>query len=173
MTTMPTSDADRYAQLLQNLAVRIGAIREAIERAFGATLPTAPTLKAEFEIITSAIYAAADRPRPVPLTDDKPNTRTHFVYRIDIWTDDGKNIVEHLAGLENLIVARAAYRAACDRWPHARITLRQGSRVVEYSAETIAAYLISAKIPLRKREQFADRHKIVARLPTVADVASE
>jgi hypothetical protein len=28
---MPTSDADRYAQLLQNLAVRLGAIREAIE----------------------------------------------------------------------------------------------------------------------------------------------
>src|SRR5215813_8423568 len=133
MTTMPTGDADRYAQLLQNLAVRVGAIREAIERAFGVTLPTAPTLKAEFEIITSAIYVAADRPRPVPLTDDKPNTRTHFVYRIDIWTDDGKNIVEHLAGLQNLIVARAAYRAACDRWPHARITLRQGSRVVEYS----------------------------------------
>ena len=70
MTTMPTSD-DRYAQLHHNLAVRIGAIREAIERAFGVTLPTAPTLNAEFEIITSAIYAAADRPRPVPLTDDK------------------------------------------------------------------------------------------------------
>jgi cytochrome c2 len=42
MTTMPTSDADRYAQLLRNLAVRIGAIREAIERAFGVTL-TEPT----------------------------------------------------------------------------------------------------------------------------------
>ena len=132
MTTMPTSD-DRYAQLLQNLAVRIGAIREAIELAFGVTLPTARTLNAEFEIITSAIYAAADQSRPVPVTDDKSPTRTHFVYRIDIWTDDGKNIVEHLAGLENLIVARAAYRAACDRWPNARITLRQGSRVVEYS----------------------------------------
>jgi hypothetical protein len=74
MTTMPTSDADRYAQLLQNLAVRIGAIREAIEWAFGVTLPTAPTLNAEFEIITSAIYAAADRPPPVPLTDDRPPT---------------------------------------------------------------------------------------------------
>jgi hypothetical protein len=82
MTTMPTSDDNRYAQLLQNLAVRIGAIREAIERAFGVTLPTAPTLNAEFEIVANAIYAAADRPRPVPLTDDKPNTRTHFVYRI-------------------------------------------------------------------------------------------
>ena len=64
MTTMPTSDADRYAQLLQNLAVRIGAIREAeaIERG-----------------------------------------------------------------------ARAAYRAACERWPNARITLRQGARIVEES----------------------------------------
>ena len=50
MTTMPTGDADRYAQLLQNLAVGVGAIREAIERAFGVTLPTAPTLNAEFEI---------------------------------------------------------------------------------------------------------------------------
>jgi len=73
MTTMPTSEADRYTQLLQNLAVRVG-IREAIERAFGVTLPTAPRLNAEFEIITSAIYAAADRPRPVPLTDNKPTT---------------------------------------------------------------------------------------------------
>ena len=52
---MPTSDADSDTQLLQNLAVRIGAIREAIERAFGVTLPTAPTLNAEFEIITSAM----------------------------------------------------------------------------------------------------------------------
>jgi hypothetical protein len=51
------------------------------------------------------------------VSDNKPTTRTHFVYRIDIWTDDGKNILEHLAGIENLIVARAAYRAACERWP--------------------------------------------------------
>src|SRR4029450_10297816 len=126
---MPTSDGDRYAQLLQNLAVRLGAIREAIEVAFGVRLPTAATLNAEFEIITSA--SAADRPRPAPLTDDKRTTRTHFVYRIDIWTNDGKNILEHLAGLENLIVARAAYRAACERWPKAVITLRQGARIVE------------------------------------------
>jgi hypothetical protein len=134
MTTMPISDADRYAQLRQNVAVGIGAIREAIERAFGVvTLPTARTLNAEFEIITSAIYAAADQPRPVPVTDDKPTTRTHFVYRIDIWSKDGNYIVEHLAGLENLIVARGAYRAACERWPNARITLRRGDRIVEDS----------------------------------------
>jgi hypothetical protein len=133
------NDLDRYTQLLQNLAVSIGAIREAIEQAFGVTLPTATTLNAEFEIITRAIYSAADRARPAPVADDKPTTRTHFVYRIDIWSDDGKNILEHLAGLENLIVARAAYRAACERWTHARITLRQGARVVEDSRRGDAA----------------------------------
>jgi hypothetical protein len=127
------SDADRYTELLQNLAVGIAGIREATELAFGVTLPTATTMNEEFEIIANAIYAAADQPRPVPVTDDKPPTRTHFVYRIDIWTDDGQYILEHLAGVENLIVARAAYRAACERWPKARITLRQGARVVEDS----------------------------------------
>jgi hypothetical protein len=118
------SDADRYTELLQNLAVGIAGIREATELAFGVTLPTATTMNEEFEIIANAIYAAADQPRPVPVTDDKPPTRTHFVYRIDIWTDDGQYILEHLAGVENLIVARAAYRAACERWPKARIARR-------------------------------------------------
>jgi hypothetical protein len=60
---MPTSDADRYAQLLQNLAVRIGAIREAIER----TLPNVATLNAEFEIITNAIEK-----RTGPFTGEAP-----------------------------------------------------------------------------------------------------
>ena len=107
--------------------------RSASRLAFGVTLPTATTVNEEFEIITNAIYAAADQPRPIPVTDDKPPTRTHFVYRIDIWTDDGKYILEHLAGTENLLVARAAYRAARERWPNAGITLRQGGRVVEDS----------------------------------------
>ena len=129
---MPT-DAERYAQLSQNLAPGVAAIREAFELAFGVALPTAATLNEELERIARAIYAAADRPRPAPEIDDKPTTRTHFVYRIDIWTNDGKNILEHLAGVENLIVARAAYRIACERWPNARITLRQGARVVEDS----------------------------------------
>jgi hypothetical protein len=79
----------------RTLAVSLGAIREAIEVAFGVKLPTAATLNAEFEIITSAIYAVADRPRPAPLSDDKRTTRTRFVYRIDIWTNDGKNILEY------------------------------------------------------------------------------
>jgi hypothetical protein len=116
----------------QNLVAGVGVIREAIERAFDVTLPSDPTTKEEFEIIARAIYAAADRPRPASTstTDDDKTTKAQFPYRIDVWTDDGKSIIEHLAGVENLIVARATYRAACERWPKAVITLRQGARIV-------------------------------------------
>src|SRR5216117_2086452 len=37
--------------------------------------------------------------------------------------------IEHLAGVEDLQVAMATYHAACERWPNAPITLRQGMRV--------------------------------------------
>jgi hypothetical protein len=37
-----------------------------------------------------------------------------------------------LSGLRTF-VARAAYRAACRRWPNTKITLRQGTRVIEKS----------------------------------------
>jgi len=42
----------------------------------------------------------------------------------------GNSIVEHIAGIEDFEVAEATYRAAVARWPAARITLRQGARVV-------------------------------------------
>ena len=103
---------------------------------FDMTLPSATTMSGLFDAIVQAIHdAAADQPRraPTSATDDDRATRTYFSYRIDVWTNDGESIVEHLAGLENLVVARAAYRAACKRWPKAVITLRQGARVVEGS----------------------------------------
>jgi len=50
-----------------------------------------------------------------------------------LWDDDGANLVDHLAGVEDLEVAAATYRAACRRWPKAKITLRQGARVVDKS----------------------------------------
>jgi hypothetical protein len=56
-------------------------------------------------------------------------TRTHFTHRIDLWADDGEHVIEHLAGVEDLQVAMATYHAACERWPNAPITLRQGMRV--------------------------------------------
>jgi hypothetical protein len=58
--------------------------------------------------------------------------RTHFAFRVDTWTPDGESIVEH-AGIEDYQVARATYRAACERWPATPITLRQGARVIEDS----------------------------------------
>jgi len=60
-------------------------------------------------------------------------TRTHFTFRVDTWTPDGESIVEHVAGVEDYQVALATYRAACERWPGTRITLRQGARVIEDS----------------------------------------
>jgi hypothetical protein len=42
-------------------------------------------------------------------------TRTHFTFRVDTWTPDGKSIVEHVAGVEDYGVALATYRAACKR----------------------------------------------------------
>jgi hypothetical protein len=45
------------------------------------------------------------------------NRRTRFTYRIDAWDADGENVIEHLAGVEDLQVAKATYLAACQRWP--------------------------------------------------------
>ena len=61
------------------------------------------------------------------------NYRSHFAYRIDAWDADGENVIEHLAGVEDLQVAMATYLAACQRWPGTPITLRQGTRVIEDS----------------------------------------
>ena len=52
-------------------------------------------------------------------------TRTHFTFRVDTWTPDGKSIVEHVAGVEDYEIALATFRAACQRWPNTAITLLQ------------------------------------------------
>jgi hypothetical protein len=57
-------------------------------------------------------------------------TKTRFAFRVDIWDADANSIVEHVAGVDDLEVAEAAYRAAVARWPAARITLQQGARIV-------------------------------------------
>jgi len=46
--------------------------------------------------------------------------RKQFAHRIDLWDDDGANLVDHLAGVADLDVAAATYRAACRRWPKPR-----------------------------------------------------
>jgi hypothetical protein len=61
--------------------------------------------------------------------------RTYFAFRIDMWTDDGENIVEHLAGVADFQVVLATYKAACERWPEAAFLLRPGARVIEDSRQ--------------------------------------
>jgi hypothetical protein len=56
------------------------------------------------------------------------NYRSHFAYRIDAWDADGENVIEHLAGVEDLQVAMATYLAACrvsaSRSPSVRASTR-------------------------------------------------
>jgi hypothetical protein len=59
-------------------------------------------------------------------------TRTHFAHRIDM-LDAAGEIQEHLAGVEDYILAVAVWREAIARWPDATIILRQGARVVHDS----------------------------------------
>jgi hypothetical protein len=49
-------------------------------------------------------------------------TITTFPYRIDRWDADGNSVLEHLADIDDLIVTRAIYEAACKRWPGEHIT---------------------------------------------------
>jgi hypothetical protein len=57
-------------------------------------------------------------------------TKTHFAFRIDVWDAAGDNVVDHLAGLDDYLMAAAAYRAATENKPSDKITLRQGARVI-------------------------------------------
>jgi hypothetical protein len=65
--------------------------------------------------------------------------KTHFAYRIERWDASGDSIIDHVAGIDDLVVARAAYEASCKRWPGEAITLRQGARVIEDSRKTRSA----------------------------------
>jgi hypothetical protein len=62
-------------------------------------------------------------------------TKAHFAFRVDIWDETGNSIVEHVAGVDDFEVAEATYWAAVARWPAARITLRQGARVVHETGQ--------------------------------------
>ena len=39
--------------------------------------------------------------RQADLLSKPDENRTHFAFRVDIWTDDGENIIEHVAGVED------------------------------------------------------------------------
>ena len=60
-------------------------------------------------------------------------SRTNFAHRIDMWSDDGGTIIEHLAGIDDCELAMAANQFAVERSPKTAITLRQGARVIKDS----------------------------------------
>ena len=55
-------------------------------------------------------------------------TRTDFAFRVGAGAGD--NIVEQVARIDDFETAVATWRAGSVRWPKAKITLRQGARVV-------------------------------------------
>ena len=60
-------------------------------------------------------------------------TNTHFPFRVDVWDDQGNSIERHVAGIDDFEIAVSAYWETCRRWPKAKITLRQGARIVQKS----------------------------------------
>jgi hypothetical protein len=56
----------------------------------------------------------------------------HHSHSIDRWDDaTGSNLYEHLAGVNGLLLARATFEPAVKRSPGAKITLRNGARIIE------------------------------------------
>ncbi len=54
--------------------------------------------------------------------------KTYVAFNIDTWAAAGNDMVEHLAGLDDFLMAVAAYKAAVAAKPKEKITLRQGVR---------------------------------------------
>jgi hypothetical protein len=73
----------------------------------------------------------------------------HHAHSIDRWDDaTGSNLYEHLAGVNDLLLAQATFDAAVKRWPGAKITLRNGARIIENRERgTIRAKRTSIGVP--------------------------
>ena len=58
--------------------------------------------------------------------------RSRFNRSIEL-VDESREIADHLAGVEDFMLAKATYDAAVRRWPKSRIRLCQEARIVEDS----------------------------------------
>ncbi len=52
-------------------------------------------------------------------------------FKVEQWDRDGNRIERVIARAANLVMGRSAYDAALRQYPKARLTLRQGVRVIE------------------------------------------
>jgi len=80
--------------------------------------------------------------------------RTRFLYRIDMWTSDGEQVIEHLAGVEDSEFAIATYRAACKRWPggHHPAMRYRGDR-----GQSTRAYSVGGRTGHERLRHFQER----------------
>ena len=63
----------------------------------------------------------------------------HHAHSINRWDHaTGSNLYEHLAGVNDLLLARAAFEAAVKRWPNAKLTLRNSARIIEKTWPALA-----------------------------------
>ena len=54
-----------------------------------------------------------------------------FSFTVERWTPDGNNIEQTLCFASHLLVAKGAFEGACKLENRARLTLRQGVRVIQ------------------------------------------
>jgi hypothetical protein len=85
---------------------------------------------AAFSLFSEVLSAALIGRAAVMTTTDKD-----FAYRIDRWDTQGRNIVQHVANVDDLVLAMAAYEAARKHWPGETVTLREGARVIRDSRQ--------------------------------------
>ena len=86
-------------------------------------------------------------------------------HTIDRWDDTtGETLIEQIAAVGDYLVALETYRAAVQRWPNVKITLRNRARVIEQSwgvnravAPPIgAAVVVGVAGPQVRRKLFAN-----------------
>ena len=57
------------------------------------------------------------------------NIRSHFKHNV-FMLDQAGDLLEHLGGTEDYLLAAELYEVALKRWPNARIQMRQCARIV-------------------------------------------
>jgi hypothetical protein len=55
--------------------------------------------------------------------------RSHFKHNL-FMLDEAGNLLEHLGGTEDYLLATQLYEVCLKRWPTARIQMRDGARIV-------------------------------------------
>jgi hypothetical protein len=84
--------------------------------------------------------SSSDSRRVVPLSCQRSvghhRPMVDYTHTIDRWDEaTGETLIERIAGVSDYLVAVETYRAAVKRWPGAKITLRNRTRVIEQSWE--------------------------------------